>query len=174
MSKLEKLYKLAEEFKIIIHFFDLKHIEVLGLNVEKENMPHMIFLDHSIKKDNKLHLEILAHELGHYFTTVGDFISNTKTYRHRLEATKCENKADRWAYDYLLPEQELIIAIKKNINTIDDLSSHFEVRTEFFIKRFEYLALRKQMLHLDKNKYLILTNLPNIYIYEDIGGHYEY
>ncbi|MPM38456.1 hypothetical protein SDC9_85085 [bioreactor metagenome] len=167
MKKLEKLYKLANDLNISIHFFDLKHIGVLGLNVEKDNMPHMIFLDHSIKQDNRLHLEVLAHEIGHYFTTVGNFI-DAKSYYSKLQNGKCENKADRWAYDYLIPEKELIsILSKKNFNAYE-LSDSLEVGVEFLIKRLEYLALQKQTLYLGNDRYLALNNLPNLIIYEPI------
>lgn len=167
MKKLEKLYKLASDFNISIHFFDLKHIGVLGLNVEKDNMPHMIFLDHSIKQDSKLHLEVLAHELGHYFTTVGNFI-DTKSYFCKLQNGKCENKADRWAYDYLIPEQELILVLNKKNFSAYDLSEYLEVSLEFLTKRLEYLSLQKHTLYLGNNKYLVLTNLPNIIVCESV------
>lgn len=172
MNKLEELYDLANINNIDIHFFDLKHLNLLGVNIEKEELPHMIFLDHSLKQNNKLHLEILAHELGHYFSTIGNNIDNSYNYRCKLNQNKIENKANRWAYEYLICEKELIKAINKNITTLTDLADYFEVSIEFFIKRLKYLALKKQMLKLDKNRYLILTNLPSLYIYEDIGGHH--
>lgn len=90
MTKLEHLYELALNEHIDIHFFDLKEIGLLGLNVSKENMPHMIFLDHSVKKDTTLHLNILAHELGHYFTSFGNSIAETN-YIEKVLNNKCEN-----------------------------------------------------------------------------------
>lgn len=167
MKKLEKLYKLANDLNISIHFFELKHIGVLGLNVEKDNMPHMIFLDHSIKQDNKLHLEVLAHEIGHYFTTVGNFI-DTNSYSCKLQNGKCENKADRWAYEYLVPEEELILAINKKNPNVYDLAEYLEVSLEFLTKRLEYLAFQKQTLYLGNNRHLVLTNLPNLIIHEPV------
>ena len=83
MTKLEHLYELARHEHIGIHFFDLKEIGLLGLNVIKENMPHMIFLDYSVKEHKRLHTNVLAHELGHYFTTVGNTLNN-KSYKNRL------------------------------------------------------------------------------------------
>lgn len=168
MKKLEKLYKLADEYKIDIHFFDLKEIGTLGINIEKEGLPHMVLLDHSLKTDDMVHLEVLAHELGHYFTTVGNFINNTTIYSDSLEINKVENKADRWACEYLITEEELIKLLDDNVVDMDDLAYHLGVSVKILTKRLGYLALKKQMLELGGNKSLILTNLPSLYIYEDI------
>jgi Zn-dependent peptidase ImmA (M78 family) len=171
--KLEKLYNLAHENKIDIHWFNLKHLGFLGLNVEKEGLPHMIFLDPSIKQDNKLYLEVLAHELGHYFTTVGNFINKPDIYSDNLQINKCEYKADKWACEFLITEEEIIRALNKNyVTSIHELANELEVSVHFSEKRLEYLSKQKQMLDLGKDKYLILTNLPNFYVYEFIGGQH--
>ena len=115
MTKLEHLYELARHEHIGIHFFDLKEIGLLGLNVIKENMPHMIFLDTSIKKDTKLHTNILAHELGHYFTSFGNSIAETN-YIEKVLNNKYENKADKWACEFLITEDELVNAFNNNIS----------------------------------------------------------
>lgn len=167
MTKLEHLYELALNEHIDIHFFDLKEIDLLGLNVSKENMPHMIFLDHSIKKDKNLHLEVLSHELGHYFTTVGNSINSTN-YSTKILNNKYENKADRWACEFLITEDELVDAFNKNITNIHELAEYLDVSIEIILKRLEYLSLQKQTLKITSNKYLMLTNLPNIYFYENI------
>jgi hypothetical protein len=172
MEKIDKLYNLAHEANIDIHWFDLKHIGCLGLNIEKEGLPHMIFLDPSIKQDNKLHLEILAHELGHYFTTVGNFIDKSNIYSDNLQINKCENKADKWACEFLISEEEIIETLNKKINCINELANELEFSVHFLVKRLEYLSRQKQMLDLGNNKYLVLTNLPNFYIYENIGGYH--
>lgn len=168
MKKLGKLYKLAYEYKIDIHFFDLKEIGTLGINIEKEGLPHMVLLDNSLKKDDRVHLEVLAHELGHYFTTVGNFINNTIIYSDSLEINKAENKADRWACEYLITEEEIIEILNKKIVGVDDLADKLDVSVKLLSKRLGYLALKKQMINLINGKFLILTNLPNFYIYEPI------
>jgi hypothetical protein len=169
MKKLGKLYKLADEYKVDIHFFDLKEIGTLGINIEKEGLPHMVLLDNSLKKDDRVHLEVLAHELGHYFTTVGNFINNTIIYSDSLEINKAENKADRWACEYLITEEEIIKLLNENVVGMDDLAYYLGVSVKILTKRLGYLALKKQMLDLGENKYLVLTNLPSLYVYESIG-----
>lgn len=167
MTKLESLYEIALYENIDIHFFNLKEIGLLGLNVSKENMPHMIFLDHSVKNDKNLHLYTLAHELGHYFTSIGDSINSTN-YMQKILNNKCENKADKWASEFLIKEDELIDALGNNIYSLHELAEYLDVSVEIVLKRLEYLSLQKQTLKISDTKHLILTNLPNIYFYEDI------
>lgn len=166
MTKLEKLYDLADKNNISIHFFDLTEVGVLGLNIEKEGLPHIIFLDLKLKSNNTLHLEILAHELGHYFTTVGNTLNN-KNYREGLYNNKFENKADKWACEFLVTEEEIINALNKNITNIHELAEYLDVPLNILKKRLEYLSFQKQSIVVSDNKYLILTNLPNIYFYQE-------
>ena len=166
MTKLEHLYELARHEHIGIHFFDLKEIGLLGLNVIKENMPHMIFLDTSIKKDTKLHTNILAHELGHYFTSFGNSIAETN-YIEKVLNNKYENKADNWACEFLITEDELVNAFNNNITNIHELAEYLDIDIEIILKRLEYLSLQKRTIRISDTKYLMLTNLPNIYFYED-------
>ena len=170
MTKLEQLYEFARHEHIEIHFFNLKEIGLLGLNVSKKNMPHMIFLDTSIKEDIRLHTNVLAHELGHYFTSFGDSLTETN-YIEKVLNNKCENKADKWACEFLVKEYELIDALNKNINCIHDLAEYLDVDVEILLKRLEYLSLQKTTLRVSDTKKLILTNLPNIYLYEDTYTH---
>ncbi len=168
MRKLDKLYKLADEHKIDIRFFDLKEIGTLGINIEKEGIPHMILLDDSLKLDAMMHLEVLSHELGHYFTTVGIFINNNTIYSDSLDINRSENKADRWACEYLITEEEIIEILNEKIVGVDDLADKLDVSVKLLSKRLGYLAIKKQMINLRNGKFLVLTNLPSFYIYEPI------
>lgn len=165
MTKLEKLYDLAHKNNVAIHFFDLTEVGVLGLNVEKEGLSPLIFLDLKLKSNKDLHLEVLAHELGHYFTTVGNTLNN-KNYRDKLYNNKFENKADKWACEFLITEEEITNALNKNITNVYDIAEYLSVPLNILKKRLEYLSLQKQSIKVSDNKHLILTNLPNIYFYE--------
>ena len=121
MTKLDMLYNLANKHNIQIHFFDLTITGCLGLNIEKENMPSMIFLDNSLKKDKNKHIEVLAEELGHFFTSVGISVGNIKTYSDKLELNRVENKADKWATDFLITDEEIINLINKNTTDINEM-----------------------------------------------------
>lgn len=166
MRKLEKLYEIARKENIDIHWVDLKNLGCLGLNIEKEGLPHMIFLDPSIKNNSLTHLKVLAEELGHYFTTVGNFINNIKNYSELLRLNKCEDKATKWACEFLVTEEEIIDTINKGVTCPHEMACFLEVDTEVLIKRLEYLSFKKDLINLGNNRYLVLNNLPNFYIYE--------
>ncbi len=168
MTKIDMLYNLANKHNIQIHFFDLTATGCLGLNIEKENMHSMIFLDNSLKKDKNKHIEVLAEELGHYFTTVGTSVGNIKTYSDKLELNRVENKADKWATNFLITDEEIINLINKNITDINEMAEVLSVPYEIVLKKLKNLSITKQYLYLGNGKYLMLTNFPNLIIYQDI------
>ena len=134
MTKLDMLYNLANKHNIQIHFFDLTITGCLGLNIEKENMPSMIFLDNSLK----------------------------------LELNRVENKADKWATNFLITDEEIINLINKNITDINEMAEVLSVPYEIVLKKLKNLSITKQYLDLGNGKYLMLTNFPNLIIYQDI------
>ena len=170
MKKLDKLYKLADKHNINIHFFDLTSVGCLGLHIEKEGIPDMIFLDNSLKKDKNKHIEVLSEELGHYFTSLGDSIStlDVNTYRDKLELNKVENKADNWATNFLITDKEIIDLVNKNITDFDEMADILSVPYEILSKKLKHLSITKQKLYLGNNRYLILTNFPNLMIYQEL------
>ncbi|MDU2198839.1 MAG: hypothetical protein E7E21_10570, partial [Peptostreptococcaceae bacterium] len=56
----------------------------------------------------------------------------------------------------------------KNINCIHDLAEYLDVDVKTLLQRLEYLSLQKPTLRISDTRQLVLTNLPNIYFYEDI------
>lgn len=168
MSKLNQLLELAKKEKIDIHYLDIKEMGVLGLYVKNEGLPHMIFLDNSIKNDKYKLIEVLSEELGHYFTSIGNSINNIHTYRDKLIVGKCENKATKWATNFLVNEDDIIKLINNNITCIYEMADIMGVSVEILMKKFEYLSKTKQMIDLKNEKYLNLTNLPNLIIYNSI------
>ncbi|MGX4600426.1 ImmA/IrrE family metallo-endopeptidase [Faecalimicrobium sp. JNUCC 81] len=168
MNKLEKLFELARNEKINIHWMGLKEIGCLGLTIEKEGLPNMIFLDSSLKKNNYKLIEVLAEELGHHFTSCGNSINSIKTYKDKLDIARCENKATRWASFTLVSEEDIINLVNSNVTCFYDMAEILGVDVKTIMKRLEYLSKKKNMLDLRNGKYLVLTNLPNIYIYEPL------
>lgn len=167
MSNLERLFNLAEKENIDIHYFNLKEIGCLGLSVEKQDL-NIILLDHTLKKNKYKLLEVLSEELGHYFTSYGNSISNVNTYGDKLKVSRCENKATKWATHFLVTEDEIIKLINGNITSIYEIAEILGVNTKIVLKKLEYISKTKSMLDLRNGKYLVLTNLPNIYIYEPL------
>lgn len=163
MNKLSKLFNLLESENIDFFFSNLKLFDKLGIYTNINGIP-VISIDYTIKYDKIKLLEILAEEMGHHFTTVGDY-SNPNTYQDILMANKCENKALRWATEYLLPESEICNLISKNID-VYEMAAAAEVSVEFFMKRLEFLSLEKNTLNINGD-ILVLDNLPMFYLYKD-------
>lgn len=160
MNKLNKLFNLMESENIEFFFANLSLMNKLGIYMDIQNQKAII-IDYSIKY-NKIKLtEILAEELGHHFTSYGDY-SNLNTYNKKLERNKSENKALRWACEYLVSEHELTSLIAQNLD-IFDIADSCEVSKEFILKRLEFLKLDNKKLQIN-GKTLILDNLPNFYL----------
>lgn len=160
MSKLNKLFNLMESENIELFFANLSLMKKLGIYMDIQNQKAII-IDYSIKY-NKIKLtEILAEELGHHFTSYG-YYSNLNTYNKKLERNKSENKALRWACEYLVSEHELTSLIAQNLD-IFDIADSCEVSREFILKRLEFLKLDNKKLQIN-GKTLILDNLPNFYL----------
>lgn len=61
---------------------------------------------------------MLAEELGHHFTSAGFGIPKQfYNYSERLVITGIEYKALRWAANYLIPENDLLDALRDCIET---------------------------------------------------------
>lgn len=69
---------------------------------------------------------VLAEELGHYHTTVGDILDQSK-----IENRKQELKARTWAYKKLVPLTKIVQAHKKNITTRYELAEFLNITEEF-------------------------------------------
>lgn len=168
MTKLEKLFELARNENIDIHWMELQEIGCLGLTIEKEGLPNMIFLDLSLKKNKHKLIKVLAEELGHHFTSYGNSINNIKMYKDKLDVARCENKATKWASFTLVTEEDIINLVNNNVTYVHDMAEILGIDVKTIMKIFEYLSKKKNMLDLGNGKYLVLTNLPNIYIYESL------
>jgi Zn-dependent peptidase ImmA (M78 family) len=55
---------------------------------------------------------VLAEELGHYYTSAGNILDQSK-----IENRKQERRARTWAYQKLVPLDKLVLAYKEGIRT---------------------------------------------------------
>ena len=104
MADLLELYDLAEQHQTPVYWFDLGAAESLSLQMEDGSCA--IAMDPwrlPTLADEKVKL---AHELGHCET--GSFYNR---YAARDVRQKHENRANKWAYKELVPEDELKQAI---------------------------------------------------------------
>ncbi len=68
----------------------------------------------------------LGEEIGHYFTTVGDILDQSK-----IENRKQEEIARRWAYERLVKIQDLARASREGIRNRFELAEYLGVTEEF-------------------------------------------
>ena len=162
MNKLSKLFDLVESENIDFFFANLKLVNKLGLYSCKDSHS-VIAIDYTLKYNKIALTEVLAEELGHHFTTVGNF-SNINTYQDILKHSKAENTALKWATEFLISEEEICNLAMENI-TAEEMAERCEVSLEFFLKRLEFLSKKKDFLELCNGSKLILTNLPVFYVY---------
>lgn len=166
MTKLEKLFNLAEKEGIEIYYKDLKILGFLGLYIECYESPSMILLDDSLKNNNEKAYKILLEELAHHYTSCGDSISCVDTYLDKLKISKCEIKAEKWLCHYLISTPDLIDAINKYPTSVEGICDYLNVGIEMLLSKLKFLSLETKSLCLGNNRFLSLTNLPNMFIYD--------
>ena len=93
---------------------------------------------------------VLAEELGHYYTTVGNILDQSKD-----ENRKQEYHARMWGYDRCIGLQGIIKAYKSNLTDIDEMADFFNVTPQ-------YLSEAIECYH---KKYGICTTVDNHIIY---------
>ena len=69
---------------------------------------------------------VLAEELGHHYTSVGNILDQSK-----VENRKQERKARAWAYNLLIPLNAFVDAYKAGVTNRYELAEFLEVPEEF-------------------------------------------
>lgn len=128
-----ELLKLAEKKGIIVEYWDFEPpLEAVYMTVP--SVPPVIGLSPAICSSTTYFRTVLAEELGHHFTCVGKLIPQTHFhYRNRLDVSRAEYRALRWAANYLMPKRRLLWAIRKGIREPWELAEYFNV-TEGIVK----------------------------------------
>lgn len=127
MSRLLSLYQQAEKDNIQVDCFDMKKREAFSMMDEEGNC--YVAIDPFQLTSNRDETLKLAHELGHCYT--GSFYNRYTACDVRQ---KHENRADKWAIQYLIPKGEFEEAIASGITEIWDLAEHFDVSEDFMRK----------------------------------------
>ena len=107
----------------------------------------------AIRKDIKTHKEkgcVLAEELGHYYTTVGNILDQSK-----VENRKQELHARAWAYNKMVGLLGIVKSYEHGCRTLHETAEFLNVTEEFL----------KEALTYYKSKYGICTNVDNYIIY---------
>lgn len=123
-----ELFQLAEREGIIIEWWNfVPPLEAVYWAVP--GMPPVIGLANSLDYAPRVYIRcVLAEELGHHFTTVGNRIPRTYFhYRDRMEVSRAEHLALRWAALWLMPLDKLVRAFREGIFDAWELAEYFDV-----------------------------------------------
>lgn len=125
-----------------------------------------ILINEVLEDDYIKHKCVLAEEVGHYFTTIGvNEPLESITYRKLLLINRQEEKALKWAIDYLIDTDVLLQYLSSDISaSLEDLIDYFEVTNDYMIQKLHLMAREKLYWHIRDKHYLCLSNLPSIYI----------
>lgn len=125
------LYRIAQQQNIEVLTFPIPENE--SVSVMLNDGTCYIGMDSSVRDGSVEERVHLAHELGHCST--GAFYNAYSPHDLRY---KHERKADKWAINQLVPENELKHAIKTGITNLWELAELFEVTLPFMRKAVCY------------------------------------
>lgn len=166
MIKTEKMDIILDKCRIIKEFAPLPS-SILGYYF-CDGEYYIILINEAIKHDERLYRTVLAEEIGHYRTTIGDITPRKyMCYADRITVDRHELKALKWATDFLIPTETLLNVLKtKTAETLEDLVNYFYVTNEFFMKKLEFMARQNPIWDIDEERYLCLYKLPSVYIFK--------
>lgn len=93
---------------------------------------------------------VLAEELGHYYTTVGNILN-----QDNIQNRKQEQRARLWAYNKLIGLNGIINSYKHGCRSFMEMSEYLDVSQEFLMEAIEKY----------RSKYGVFTTLDNYVIY---------
>jgi Zn-dependent peptidase ImmA (M78 family) len=128
------LYQLAEDNGIAIEYVNFKHTNIDAIYTDLPGCQPVISLSKTLF-DNRAHLRsVLAHEIGHYYTTVKSTIDLCDqiervylSYQNTVEQSRTEYRAWRWAANYLIPTDTLKKIYSEDFCELWQLAEFFDV-----------------------------------------------
>lgn len=144
MTGYEELLTDADKENIIVtDQFDLSGTRLKGL-----------YCDGTIALNRDMYIEsektcVLAEELGHHYTTVGDIMDQTDTANR-----KQERRARIWAYHKLLSLNDLVDSYKHGCQNQFEIAEHLNVTEEFLMDCLNYYK-EKYGLYVRQDNYVI-------------------
>ncbi|MGI6161254.1 MAG: ImmA/IrrE family metallo-endopeptidase [Christensenellales bacterium] len=146
LNKLELLEAEARRANIVLETLPAIY-SILGFYFSTAGCRPVIALAPNL--DAKTRLCVLAEELGHHYTTVGD-ITKLETVAQR----KAENYARRWAYARLISPSDFIECKRLGLRNSFEVACHLNIREDFLLLALKcYQSVYGQ--HRDCNGYRI-------------------
>lgn len=144
MNKLEKLEQEAFEDKVKVHDYYLGEDNLKGIYIDG-NVAINTSVSNSIEKSC-----VLAEELGHHHTSVGDII-DMNDIRNR----KQERQARLWGYNKLIGLTGIINAFRAGCQSRHEIAELLDVTEEYL----------QECVDCYREKYGVCTEVDNYTIY---------
>ncbi|OHW61684.1 hypothetical protein EUAN_18630 [Andreesenia angusta] len=101
---------------------------------------------------------LIAEELGHHYTTVGDILDQSEVSNRKLEKT-----AHNWEYEKLIGLIDLVNAYKSGVRNRHELAYFLEVTEEFIESALNYY----------REKHGLFATVDNYIVYFEPLGVFE-
>lgn len=139
---MEDMLALAEQEGIVVEYYPLQK-PLMGVYMHQCGSNPVIGISSYLRTTTEQRC-VMAEELGHHFTSVGACVPDREFYHHseRSVISKVEYKAIRWAANYLIPENDLLDAIKSGLYEPWEIAEHFNVTDDFAIFRMRLFGAR--------------------------------
>ena len=144
MNKLEKLEQEAFEDKVKVHDYYLGEDSLKGIYIDG-NVAINTSVSNSIEKSC-----VLAEELGHHHTSVGDIINMTDSGNR-----KQERQARLWGYNKLIGLTGIIRAFRAGCHNRHEIAEKLDVTEEYL----------QECIDCYRDKYGVCTEVDNYTIY---------
>lgn len=125
--------------------YDLLLDEALGLGLDVKEKPlkscdgrikgKRIAIRQDIDTDSRKAC-VLAEELGHYYTSVGDIID-----LDNMDNARQEQRARKWAYKKLIPFEDVLRAVSAGCTRVWEFAEYLNVDEAFVKECFECYGL---------------------------------
>lgn len=123
------MYKIAENEKIDILNYNWINTKAKIFEIDNN---YYIALDNKQIDNSIEEKEIMAEELGHYYTGSLYCLNSSKIVKD-----KCEKRAIKWAYSVLIPMQKLKEKITQGFD-LYDLADYFDVDIKYMINCIDF------------------------------------
>lgn len=143
MDTLEKLYQYCADRGIVIENHSI-HSSLSGLFLKIDDCPPVIILNPELESDRDKLIEVLAEEIGHYETTSGNFTRKLSRYSDKIELTKVEEKAVRWACDFLVSDEDVLDYLSQSIEPYE-ICQMLDIPSFILDKKIYFMKLKNKL-----------------------------
>lgn len=120
--------------ELMAEFDDELIIEERPIKIDGLYCDGVTWIREDIPSDKKLC--VLAEEIGHYLTSSGDILDLSS-----MDNARQEHKARKWAYEKLLPKENIIAALRTGAVHSWELAELLEVDEEFLLNALIYYGI---------------------------------